>query len=1430
MGFGQGGGGLAIVPGPSSSNYTHYQTLTGDYDGDGYHDLYVATTSTPQWHVFRGSANGLAPTPILTELSATGNGWMLTDQNGDGLPDLGRYDVSTLVWSTLAHAGVPGEQLESATDGLGNKVSLTYLPMTEDAVYAKGSGAAAPVIDVEFNASLVRVLQIEPAGGSPYFFAYRYHVARSHTQGRGFLGMARREITDSRNGVFTTENYRQDFPYIGALGTVTVKQSDAANARTITAVTHTYANHELDATSGNQRYLPYRSQTVTEVHEVGGIRNGDLITEVTETHTVNTFGNSTFVAIDVNDKDALSLETGQVYRTEITSTFAEDTGTWCMDPPLTRSEKHILPAGTNKTRSASWNVATAECRVTQETLEPGAGSVLSLITDVGYDTCGNVSSLTSQPAGTTGQARMTTISYGSRCQRPETITNPEAHVTNLAYNWPLGLPATHMDPNGLVTTLEYDGFSRLTRRLRPDGTAARFALTACTAGNSWCGKNSSARVKVARTERNTSNGVLRTDEVYLDGLGRTRWAHSDSLESGPAIVETLYDAFNRPTGRTQPYFAGNPVYASEYEYDLIGRITSIDAPINEGQTSGRVTGFAYEGRDTKITDPENMISMRRSNVLGQLRAITDPGTGGITAYTYHPFGELASIKDANGNVTSWAVNDRGFVDATSDPDSGNWTYEVTAFGETTKIRDAKASAPSWTTQFTFDKLSRPLTRVESEGTTTFTWGKASDNTANNKYIGRLRQVTSPGGYVELYRFDSKARLDQLRTTIEGTNYFFNQTYDPATGLAATLKYPTSTGTYRHEIAFAYQNNLLRSVTQVGGSLTAYWTGTSTDAFGHYQYETLGNGVIAFTDFDQASGLMTSREAGVGGGTGRINSLVDWHADLRGNFTQRQDLKLTPAVTEVFLSGAVPGNDALGRVDYSTRNGTQNFDVTLDPIGNITAKDGLTYLYTGSQAGCTYYAHSQPRAVRKIGGTVYCYDANGNMTKRGGSTISYTSYNLPTAISSGSNSSTLTYGAFRNRYKQVAVSSGTTETTLYVTGGMFEKVTRPSGVIEYRHYLPGGSGTAAIYTRRSSGGNSTYYWHADHLGSPELFTDSAGTALVRPSFGAYGERRDGSDWSGPPSAGDLTTIGNVTRRGFTGHEHLDAVGLIHMNGRVYDPTTGRFLSRDPLIDGVFSSQGPNGYAYVHNNPLAFVDPSGFDLCDVTAVCHLFGGGGHEPSLDPGTHNVHDWPTLAGLRGNNAVITDIRALVSMQDATLRAIRGAGRAGSTVGGTGQAIVNATVPGAFYGGQAELAFREGRYLIGATFSVAALADAALGVLTLGRSTALNSTLRTTVPVAQRGISVLGRNPAYVQLGEAIPSRYLNVPTWVWNRMSSAEQWAANTRFLDRLIARGDEVYLATRASAAPPGSFFARELEYLTSRGYTISDDGWRLLPPVP
>ena len=117
-------------------------------------------------------------------------------------------------------------------------------------------------------------------------------------------------------------------------------------------------------------------------------------------------------------------------------------------------------------------------------------------------------------------------------------------------------------------------------------------------------------------------------------------------------------------------------------------------------------------------------------------------------------------------------------------------------------------------------------------------------------------------------------------------------------------------------------------------------------------------------------------------------------------------------------------------------------------------------------------------------------------------------------------------------------------------------------------------------------------------------DPSGNVIVRESFAAFGARR-GSDWSAA-TAPDWAGIASTSRHGFTGHEHLDNLALVHMNGRVYDPGTGRFLSVDPLIGDLGDSQQVNPYAYVGNRPLSFTDPSGewvqaVQACAANSVC-------------------------------------------------------------------------------------------------------------------------------------------------------------------------------------------------------------------------------------
>ena len=102
------------------------------------------------------------------------------------------------------------------------------------------------------------------------------------------------------------------------------------------------------------------------------------------------------------------------------------------------------------------------------------------------------------------------------------------------------------------------------------------------------------------------------------------------------------------------------------------------------------------------------------------------------------------------------------------------------------------------------------------------------------------------------------------------------------------------------------------------------------------------------------------------------------------------------------------------------------------------------------------------------------------------------------------------------------------------------------------------------------------------------SNASGQVIEQMAYDPWGKRRNVNGLGDP-----LDELwAQTTDRGYTQHEHLDEVGVIHMNGRIYDPLIGRFMSADPFIQAIDNLQSHNRYAYVINNPLAYTDPNGY----------------------------------------------------------------------------------------------------------------------------------------------------------------------------------------------------------------------------------------------
>lgn len=1149
--------GLEISLGSLGSYGTEWAIL--DWDSDGYDDLLLPLAGT--WRLRRSTGEELS-SAVNTPL-ATGTRVTVADINGDGLSDLASNVSGT--WQYFTHAGTSPDLLQTVTDGYSNTVSFNYAPLTT-ANYGKYNNSTYPSQDYVGSLQVVNSSSESDGIGGSYSNIFSYYGARLNLQGRGFEGFYAKRTYDSRNALSRYQYFRRDFPFTGATFQDDLYQSD--NATLIRRAESSFTATALDTTANNQRYFPYVYSTTVQDHEMGpwtGGTTGRLVTTTTTNYTFDSFGNATNVVSTVTDNDSVSPYYGQQWGTTTARTISPQPG--CLNLPTQETVTNTAPGVPAITRTVAYTPDYAYCRMSQVVTEP-SNLTYKVTRDLGYDGFGNVNSGT--VTGISMPARTTNVSWGTTGQFPVSMENALDQPSSMGYDYRLGLQTSHTDPNNLTTTFGYDGFGRKTSEVRADGTSTTWAYADCSVLGCV---NTNNRVTVTETIRNSDSSVRTEQLTYFDQLDRPL-VQSQRLLSGYNRTETRYDARGRVWEQSAPCAVDAcAAYWSTFSYDDLNRVTLQQRPISASNSTLQSTSIAYSGRTIRVTDPQGTVTTKISTVVGSLGRSQDHN-GYYQSFSYDAVGSLLSVSDSLSNTLFTATYDYGiaaFRRSVSDMDLGTRSNTYNALGELVNGSDGKGQSFS----ATFDALSRPLTRVEAEGTTTWTWG----GVASSYNIGQLQGVSSPG-YSEQFTYDNRSRLINRQIVTDAT-YAYDYAYNNETGLLDTLTYPTSTSSYRLRLKYAYQNGILQQVKDDNSS-TVFWAANTVNPRGQVLQTTLGNGVVTNRVFDAVTGWLSSVQSGVGGGAALQNE--SYLFDRVGNVTQRQENNL--GLTENFYY------DDLHRLDYSALNGVANLDLSYDAMGNILNRSDVA-----DGAAWTYHS-TKKHAVLQAGSAsityTYTYDANGNAQTRNGYGITWTSYNYPSVITGPGKTLTFNYGPNRERYRQVYENGSTTELTMYI-GGSLEKVSA-GGVVDWRHYVSVAGQTVAVVSRQSTGTNSTRYVLEDHQGSVAQITDSSGTLYVRESFTAFGARRDATDWSGSCMCTDLAKMKSVTRKGYTGHEAIGGVsmGLNHMNGRVQDAITGRFLSADPYITAPGHTQGFNRYAYVMNNPITLTDLSGFGI--------------------------------------------------------------------------------------------------------------------------------------------------------------------------------------------------------------------------------------------
>lgn len=1214
------GGGLYLSTGTSfslqpfivPSDWTMYQVVVGDWNGDGRADIALIAPGTtgkygpPTTHkIFLSTGTGFVQVATIanSDYYTTGT---VADWNNEGADDLwlqrltppGSGDTEYL------SAYVP-DLVSTISSGLGATTTITYDRINHGtSVYTKGSGAGYPTRDyIDASYVVTRVDKSNGIGGN-FSTTYAYAGAKVDLTGRGFQGFTTVTATNLQTSVVETTTYNTAFPLTG----LAVSDEKKVGSVSLALTTNTYTDDPLGSGSTVRHFVGVY-QAVTSGHDVDG---SVLPTRTTTTHydcdtaPSACYGNATSIAVSVSDGSSSST----------TNTYLDDTTNWILGQMTATTVTKVVGSSTI-TRTSSLTPQTGTGLITQISSEPtatdcnGNNTACLLQTDYTYDDgAGNNNFgqwLTKSVSGVGVSPRTTTATYDAIGQFITDLQNPALQTEHFAYDTRFGDVTTYTDINGFQTVSTYDTFGRNTNVASPDGTQIATTYAYCTTipgGTASCPSGSGAVFVVTVTpKRSTGSQNGPNTLTYYDMLGRVILQYTESLDGTNSRIATQYDA-NGYVGQTsRPYFPTDTQKWIVNSYTgPLGQPDPFGRPWQVTMPDGSDTTYDYSGLTTEVTDDLGHSTTTVKNAQGQIAQVTD-ALNHHTNYVYNAFDDLLTLTDVRGNVTTNVYDRRGNRLSSASPDNGTWSYVYDALGEVI----SQTNANSQNSIVSYDALGRPTERKEVDPGVGFIYSDwFYDHAANG--VGKLTTActstasnpdcTGAATYKRALAYDSTAgRPIQTTLTIGGTNYVYGLTYDSATGNIRVITYPSGFNLRRKYTSHGFLSQLIDN-----GTSSVLWTLNTLDAAFQPTSETQGNSVNTNRQFSADTGRVLSISAGVGTSTTVANWTYNW--DTVGNLTERTDSNVSPSLAEFFCY------DALNRLtSYAVNPAVTTCPlsggktVSYNIAGGISNKsDTGSYTYPTAGAGSVH-----PNAVTKVTGTLwgsvvnprFDYDADGNMLcihtasacTSPYRTTSWTSFDMVSAVTQGSTTIGLAYDDTHNRITQSVTTGGTTTVTIYLndpfSGAMTEK-TVVGAITTWHDYLAAGGALVGQRDAIVGGATSVNYFTLDSLDSVAAITDASGTSTTRLSYDAWGQRRnpDGTD-----AASCVPATAPPTTRGYTGHEQIDPVCLIDANARMYDPTLGRFASADNVVLDPFDSQSISRYTYVNNRPLSLIDPSG-----------------------------------------------------------------------------------------------------------------------------------------------------------------------------------------------------------------------------------------------
>ena len=1117
----------------------------------------------------------------------------------------------------------------------------TVVDNDTESVYTQTGGSTYPYLDIKLMTGIDLVSRLtEKGSGVKRYKDFRYFGATSHLQGIGYLGF---------KGLSRTNWYGDG---VGTIWTNELKDPLKKGATTLQWTWFQYANKlRKYITKTDSKYVSttYANKVFKNLPQT--ITFADDLTGITKTETMTYDGYGNPIKIVKSYSGGSHTSEYQYY-----NNAAAQSKDYHIGRPKKQKEIAVLKGElyeNSKTFTYSANRLS-------KLVKKGNGSQ-TLTYSYTYDRFGNV--ITKKTPGVTSDWQYS-YKYDTSGRFLLEERNHLGQVTKFAYNTTDGIQTGKTDVYGRVSTFKYDAWQREIEAI------------------DYLGKKTTSRY-----DRLSDGGIRisldapqRTDsQVTFNAFGWKTSEQASALNNKNRKISYQYDVGGKTTATSEPYFStASPSQWNRNYYDEYGRM------IRNQLFTGKIITSTYDKLKLTTNDGTKTASTTK-DAVGNIVSITDPG--GTINYTYHANG-IMKESDYSGHKVTTKIDQWGRKVELNDPSAGKHTYGYNKIG--LLLYETKPS-DGGRIDYTYD--SKGLLQEKYQRDNSAYTDVLSKYTYNARFnIAAITSSTADKiNYDYKYEYDQYERQKKVIETIEDDqeeiNFILEQMYDGYGRLDKENYTTESILNYDNPIV---EKQVIKTKNQYDSSgilvrmldantNQSLWQVDEENQRGQYTKMTLGNGYVMNRGYDTYGNPLEFKDTKIIGNQTKTAYHTTYNFDAKRNILKDRN-NLVFNRKETFTHDVLDRLTKIsGAVNQSQLYDPRGLIQTNSEVGNYRYKSGAKRYQTDKiDLNTKGKEHYQKNPLQNI--IFDGFKRPVQITEKGTGKISFFygpggQRSHASYLSDKSSTSKISY----NRIYSSIIPS---EIHVNNTG-------KSTKII---NYIGGDAYTAPVAHVKISGFTSYdsgyHYIHRDYLGSIMALTTKNNNVREQVHFGAWGsvDKMKSNTSFITKGFSSVAQLG----RGFTGHEYFTELGIIHMNGRIYDPMLRRFLSPDNHIQAPYTTQSFNRYSYVWNNPLTLNDPTGEVIPLIVGIVLAVGavsGAYLAGAQANGSYNPFKWDWSSGstwgaIVGGAAVGTAAAGIgLAVGAVVAPALAGLGITGGVLGGAIVGLVSGAVSGAFTG-----------------------------------------------------------------------------------------------------------------------------------------------------